>query len=208
MYTFVGSWSRIVVDLNRSPRADGPRGVIPLVDYGGREIYRPGFVPDQEEKEWRLGTYYWPYHTKIEEVVSQGKVVGLMDCHTLNGIGPKKAPDFGKKRPDVVLGNNGGPKGEETPELGQVTCEPRLLLHMADILSSLGLSVKINDPYPGGYVAVHYGRRLRKRGGFGIQIELNQDLFTDPITGEIQQDKVMGMEELLREFLKKLSQVL
>jgi len=197
-----------VVDLNRSPRADGARGVIPLVDYGGREIYKPGFAPDQQEKEFRLMTYYWPYHREIEEIVSQGKVIGLIDCHTLNGIGPKKAPDFGRRRPDVVLGNNGNSKGEETLELGDITCDPKLMKSMAEILSSFGLSVKINDPYPGGYVTVHYGRRLKKRGGFAFQMELNQDLFADPITGDIQRDKVETIEEILKEFIQRLFRIL
>lgn len=207
-YVLEASFSRIAADLNRSPRALGPKGVVPLVDYAGRHLYRRGFVLTEEERKRRLLNYYWPFHKRIEEILSSESIKVLIDCHTLNGIGPKKAPDFGKRRPDVVLGNNGGSKGESIPELGESTCESWLMVEMASILKELGLSVKLNDPYPGGYITVHYGRILRRKGGIGIQIELNQDLFTRQGGTFLDTEALEQLRNTLEIFLKRLFEIL
>lgn len=203
-YVLKAFYSRIAVDLNRSPRAEGPRGVVPLVDYAGRHIYKKGFVLTKEEVNERLQRYYFPFHDEIERLIVQGEITGLIDCHTLNGVGPRKAPDYGKRRPDVVLGNCGGPNGEPIPQLGDVTCDPILLREMASILKELGLTVKLNDPYSGGYITVHYGRILRRSGGFGVQIELNQDLLTNGTTGDLDLVAAHQIKEILEEFLARL----
>ncbi|MFN3534957.1 MAG: N-formylglutamate amidohydrolase, partial [Desulfatiglandales bacterium] len=101
-YIVQAKYSRIAADLNRSPRTEGPKGVVPLSDYSGRSIYLDGFVLTEEETKRRLKVYYWPFHRRIERLVREGRGMGIIDCHTLNGIGPKKAPDCGKRRPDVV----------------------------------------------------------------------------------------------------------
>lgn len=207
-YVLEACYSRIAADLNRSPRAGGPKGVVPLVDYAGRRLYHKGFVLTDEERKKRLTNYYWPFHRRIEEILSFGSVKVLIDCHTLNGIGPKKAPDFGKKRPDVVLGNNGGSKGESIPELGESTCEAWIMAEMASILRELGLSVKLNDPYPGGYITVHYGRILRRVGGLGIQMEINQDLFTREGGISLDEEALEQLRDILGTFLKRLFEIL
>ena len=200
--TMSGLWSRIVVDLNRSPRFFGPRGVVPHIDYSGRRLYLDENIPTIEEKKRRIKIYYDPFHQELQDILNKEIVVGILDCHTLNGVGPKKAPDYGKPRKDVILGNYGDKFGEESPSLGETTCDGSLIRKIKSVFEELDFEVAINDPYPGGYIVVHYGRYLRKRGGFGIQIELNQDMFVDPKTGLLIPAKI---KEIRKRFLIALN---
>jgi hypothetical protein len=50
----------------------------------------------------------YPFHDKLEDAFASPGIKFLFDCHSLNGIGLKDAPDSGKKkRKDIILSNNG-----------------------------------------------------------------------------------------------------
>ena len=173
-------WSRIYVDLNRGVHQRGRRGVFARVDYYGRPIYREGFFPDQDEAEHRLRESYWPYHNRIKEAMERPDIQVLVDCHSLNGIGPQEAPDRGKRRKDIVLGNNGDQEGDRDPVLGTITCPAETLYLMGQAFQRAGFSVALNDPYSGGYIIKHHGQEAIKRGKMAFQIEINQDLYVEP----------------------------
>jgi N-formylglutamate amidohydrolase len=59
--------------------------------------------------------------------------------------------------------------------------------------------VAVNDPYQGGYITVHYGKQLMARGGFAVQIEMNQDLYMPPDAERPDRDKV---DEIRQKFEK------
>ena len=172
-------WSRLVVDLNRSPRERGPKGVIAQIDYHGRRVYRPGCLPDKRELERRLELYYLPYHNRLRAALSDPQTKALLDCHSLNGTGPREAPDPGVKRKDIILGNNGDRQGNQDPALGPLTCPPQILMLMKDAFQEAGFSVSLNSPYAGGFITVHYGKILGDQGKVAVQIEINQDLYVD-----------------------------
>ena len=177
---FCARWSRLVVDLNRGPSRRGAKGVITQVDYHGRSIYRSGCIPDEREQNQRLREYYWPFHKCLIETFEKTDVKALFDCHSLNGTGPEEAPDPGKKRKDIVLGNNGDHSGNINSARGRITCPAEILQLMKEVFQRAGFSVSMNDPYPGGFITNYYGERFAGAGKITVQIEINQDLYLEP----------------------------
>lgn len=181
--------SRLVADLNRAPDNRGPKGVVAGTDYRGRNVYRKGRYPTQSEIDQRVACYHAPYHERLAAEVAAPGIKGLFDCHSLNGIGPVDAPDAGKKRCDVVLSNNGDRRGRPRRRLGEPTSSARTIQAAAKAFSAAGFSVSINAPYVGGYITVHYGRELRRRGGFALQIEMNQDLYLNSQRSGLEKER-------------------
>lgn len=203
-------WSRLVADLNRAPENTGSKGIVAETDYRGRQVYLPGDFPDPEEIEERIKKYYLPYHEKLAAALQEPGIKGLFDCHSLNGTGPQDAPDAGKKRKDIILGNNGAKNGKADPGLGEPTCPAEIMTLVRSALEDQGFSVAVNDPYRGGYITVHYGRLITARGGFAVQIEMNQDLYInqgahapDPERIKEVRKKIFSVFEKLAEFLKQ-----
>ena len=129
-------WSRLVVDLNRDFRQVDPKGVVPEVDYYGRDIYKEDCRPEESEVKRRLKAYYWPYHNKLKEAIENPEIKVLFDCHSLENIGPPGAPDPLRWRKNIVLGNNGDPRGGPDPALGDITCPAETLQMMMRCLSA------------------------------------------------------------------------
>ena len=172
-------WNRLVVDLNRSPSRRDVKGVVPRVDYHGRSIYRSGCIPDEQEIERRLSKYYWPFHKRLVEAFEETDSKALFDCHSLNGTGPEEAPDPGKRRNDIILGNHGDDSGNINPARGSITCPPETLQLIKKAFEKAGFSVSLNDPYPGGFITAYHGNKLTDMGKIAVQIEINQDLYLE-----------------------------
>lgn len=170
-------WSRLVVDLNRSPDQRDAKGVVALADYYGRSIYREGRRPTPDEVLDRLERFHHPYHSRLTLALNQTPTAALIDCHSLNGIGPPDAPDPGRRRKDVILSNNGDPNGKERPAGPPLTCAPEMLHCFKEAFEANAFSVALNTPYKGGYIIKHHGRRLVAEGRFAMQIEMNQSLY-------------------------------
>ncbi|MBK5100047.1 MAG: N-formylglutamate amidohydrolase [Desulfobacteraceae bacterium] len=183
-------WSRLVVDLNRGSHERGPKGVIPHVDYYGRNSYRPGRFPDEREVAERVRKYYTPFHTRLKNALAGQDIRGLCDCHSLNGIGPREAPDAGRKRKDIVLGNNGDEQGNVNPALGRTTCPPKTLHLIKEAFEKAGFSVSINHPYSGGFITTHYGQECADKGKIAFQIEVNQDLYANPTNKQLVPERL------------------
>ena len=204
-------WSRLLVDLNRGPDQRNARGVIALKDYHGRVIHREGCIPDKQETERRLEEYYQPFHNELKAALDGQDIKGLFDCHSLNGIGPLEAPDAGRKRRDIILSNNGDEMGNENPALGKTTCPAEILHMIRETFQRAGFSVSVNDPYAGGFIATHYGGVLSGTGRIAVQIEINQDLYLEPGTRQLETQKLenirtkvfQSFEEIAREFLSR-----
>jgi N-formylglutamate amidohydrolase len=194
-------WSRLVVDLNRDSDQWDSKGIIALKDYHGRIVYRNGCIPDKQETESRIKDYYRPFHDELKAALNGSNIIGLFDCHSMNGIGPPEAPDAGKKRSDIVLGNNGDVMGNENPDLGKITCPAETLKMISTVFQNSGFSVSINDPYPGGFITNHYGQELARKRKIAVQIEINQELFLEPGTSKIAVERLrVVMAEVFRSF--------
>jgi N-formylglutamate amidohydrolase len=197
-------WSRLVVDLNRDFRQRDPKGVVPEVDYYGRDIYQEDCRPGETEVERRLKVYYWPYHNRLKEAIENPEIKVLFDCHSLVGIGPSGAPDPLQWRKDIVLGNNGNPSGEPDPALGHTACPAEALQMMKEEFINAGFSVSINQPYSGGFITAHYGPELVKKGGMAVQIEINQDLYADKERLQLDRDKLGQIANRLQQVFREI----
>jgi len=198
------AWSRLLVDLNRSPAQRDRKGVIPRIDYNGRTVYRDGYFPDGVEFERRLSLYYWPYHHRLAQAMEDPEITVLFDCHSLVGIGPSEAPDAGKRRRDIVLGNNGDLQGNRTSLQGSTTCERETLVRMKEAFESAGFTVSINAPYSGGFITSHYGRLFAHLGKMAIQVEINQDLYIKKGQNTIHAQTIAGVGLKVQEAFEKI----
>lgn len=198
-------WSRLVVDLNRSPTQQSAKGVIPQVDYHGRFIYRSGCIPDENERKRRLKEYYWPFHKRLVEAFEETDSKALFDCHSLNGTGPEAAPDFGMKRKDIILGNNGDRSGNINPARGDITCPAKTLQLMKESFERAGYSVSLNDPYPGGFITNYYGKKFASAGKIVVQIEINQDLYMEHTPKRLSPKKVEKVKIRVLQSFKEIA---
>jgi N-formylglutamate deformylase len=171
--------SRMIVDLNRPPLPlplRDPDGIIKLRTIDGREVYRPGQVPDMPLIHSLLMTHYFPFHQKIDELIDRQPVRIAFDCHSMLPFGSSFQKDAGKIRPLVCLGNNGDRKGRA--KKGSIaTCPKEWITTLADIFMeefSGNSEVAINYPFSGGFISnAHYWRK----GIPWIQIEINRSLY-------------------------------
>jgi N-formylglutamate deformylase len=200
-------WSRLLIDLNRSADDLGPKGVIASADYFGRAVFKPGREPDRRETLSRVEDYHRPYHGKLAQSLALPGVRLLLDCHSMDGVGPKDAPDPGRTRADVNLGNNGGPDGQPDSKRGELTCPVDLVRSLAEALRGQGLSVSLNSPYAGGYITLHYGAVLRAQGKAALQMELNKALYSSP-DGALQIPRLSWTRQAIEAALAKTAHLL
>lgn len=158
------SWSRDKI--SETPRAQAGIGVVPTHIGERSPIYRR--TPSRADAQARLTQLYHPYHKALSDLLSDattrfGQAL-LVDCHSMPGFAP-----MGSRRPDVILGDR----------FGQ-SCHPETLSAMRLFFQREGLSVAINYPYAGGYVTEHYGQP--DTGIEAVQIEINRDLYLNPVT--------------------------
>jgi formiminoglutamase len=171
--------SRMVVDLNRPPLPlplRDPDGIIKVKTIDGRQVYRPGHLPDIHHIHHLLMTHYFPYHQRIDELIDRKPVRIAFDCHSMLPYGSKDQKDAGKKRPLICLGNNGDLQGRA--KKGSITtCPDEWIKTLAGVFReefSLDKEVAINNPFSGGFISnAHYWRK----GIPWIQIEINRSLY-------------------------------
>ena len=76
---------------------------------------------------------------------------------------------MGSRRPDIILGDRFG-----------VSCYPQTIARVEEAFRKRGYNVTRNYPYAGGYVTQHYGKP--RAGIEALQIEINRDLYLNPVT--------------------------
>lgn len=175
--------SRFVVDLNRStgdvdsvsvpehpaPLADARRGIIWRCSTAGRAVLaRPLSLAELED---RIARFYAPYHAALRATLKElkarhGQAV-LIDGHSMPGA--SRSDNGGSRHADIVPGCHGG-----------TTCSPILVDFAVRFFRDRGYSVAVDDPYRGGFITRHYGRP--KEGWHALQVEVNRDLYLDPVT--------------------------
>jgi len=178
---------RVVVDVNRAadelpphwdgiidtpqlsqptPRAAAGLGVVPTFLSETLPIYNN--LPSAADVKARIEQLYHPYHAALQGLISDGLSrfgrVLLVDCHSMPGFAA-----MGARRPDIILGDRFG-----------TSCHPDTLALCRELFAEFGYSVGVNYPYAGGYVTTHYGHP--NDGVEAIQIEVNRDLYVNPVT--------------------------
>lgn len=149
-----------------SARAQAGLGVIPTHMSETTQIYNQSL--DIEVARMRLAHLYRPYHNALQDLLSDcverfGQAL-LIDCHSMPGFSP-----MGSRRPDIILGDRFGK-----------SCHPDTIARLQRIFRAAGYTVSTNYPYAGGFVTAHYGRP--ESGIEAVQIEINRDLYLNPVT--------------------------
>jgi N-formylglutamate amidohydrolase len=187
-------WSRLAVDLNRDPANLGEQGVVARLSFGGLPVFRPGQEPDPAEVQRRIAVYHRPYHQRLAQALATPGIKAFLDCHAMDPVGPPQAPDAGRPRAQVVLGNR----------MGQ-TCSMEMLERLGEAFSRQGLEVAYNKPYSGGYITQRYGPGLLARGLMAAQIELNKGLYLDLDSQQLIAPRLADLRRRVRGALEEFA---
>jgi len=171
----------------RSLRVAGGLGTIARIVSENEEIYRHRLTFSEAEE--RIATLYYPYHTRLEQLLkaSQTKFGAslLVDCHSMPSSRPLLSTTertgnlASQTRPDFVLGDRFGR-----------TCPCHVTDFLEQKLTEMGYTVVRNKPYAGGFITQKYG--IGHNNQHAIQIEINRALYLDENRLELHQ----GFEEL------------
>jgi N-formylglutamate amidohydrolase len=153
---------------NRSPRVAAGLGTIARVVANGEEIYHSKL--SFAEVRQRIETHYVPYHQALQSLLettyARFGCYLLIDCHSMPSIGGPMDADPGARRLDIVLGDCHG-----------TSCAAEIIGLAERTLTGLGLTVRRNTPYAGGFTTRHYARP--RDGRHTLQIEINRFLYMD-----------------------------
>src|ERR1700686_42300 len=125
-----------------SPRVHAGLGTIARIVGTGEPIYA-GKLRFAEAQR-RIQTCWQPFHDAlsalIDETLARFGTCLVIDCHSMPTIPGRHAA-----RADVILGDGHG-----------TSCAPEWTNYMEAIFTGLGLNVRRNDPYAGGYITRNY----------------------------------------------------
>ncbi len=145
-----------------SPRVQAGLGTIARIVGTGEPIYAQKL--QFADARARIETCWEPFHASLSRLIAQTVasfgVCLVLDCHSMPTIPGRNAAG----RPDVVLGDGHG-----------TSCAAAWSDTIQAALTRLGLAVRRNDPYAGGYITRHYGRP--RDAVHVIQIELARSLY-------------------------------
>jgi len=149
-----------------TPRSEMGLGVVPTIIAENLPIYVK--TPRASEVFQRIKCLYEPYHDMLAALIQstqqQFSEALLLDCHSMPGF-----TQMGQRRPDIVLGDRHG-----------TSCLPETIARLEALFNARGYSTVRNYPYAGGFVTSHYGRP--ETGVEVIQIEINRDLYLNPVS--------------------------
>ncbi len=169
MTTVRATFHRYVIDANRDPAGvslypgQNTTGLVPLTDFDGQPIWKPGAEPTEADVAARLAAFHAPYHAALAAEVARVKalhgIAVVYDCHSIRSHIPFL---FDGPLPDFNIGTNGGQ-----------TCDPALEADaVAVVASAEGYSHVLNGRFKGGWTTRHYG--TPETGVHAIQMELAQ----------------------------------
>ena len=151
--------ARAIVDLNRAEDDFRKDGVIKTHTCWNVPVYREH--PSAELIEVLLARYHRPYHNQLKSLTKTGVVLGV-DCHTMAGIAPPVAPDPGKERPAVNLGDANG----------SIPAKWRDSLMECFQQAFGNHEVTLNDPFSGGYITRSHAAEMP-----WLQVELSRAFY-------------------------------
>ncbi|MDP1630789.1 MAG: N-formylglutamate deformylase [Caulobacter sp.] len=171
--TVTARWSRLVIDVNRSPD-DQPlypgqwgAGLVPDETFVGEAVYR-GPAPDAAEIAARRERYWRPYHQALALAIAaaidrHGHAV-LWDAHSITGVAPRL---FEGTLPDLNLGTADG-----------AACAPAISAAAFAVCEASPYSAVINGRFKGGYITRTYGDPAS--GVQALQMELAKSTHLGP----------------------------
>lgn len=168
--------SRLVCDMERF-RNDEEESMSRIgmgVCYTRTSLLTPLKVFPASHREEILRRFYDPHHLRLEAAVREALALNgrclLADCHSFSSRPLPYEPVQDPDRPDICIGTD----RFHTPD--------RLTEFLLRSWRSLGLSVRLNDPYAGTLVPMRY--LYRDRRVMSVMLEINRGLYMDEATGE------------------------
>ena len=138
-------------------RARGGLGIVPSRSVPHGRLWRRPI--DQAELGRRIAEAHAPFHEavagELDRLAGQFGSALLIDCHSM----PRR-----NGQSEIVIGDRHG--GSAAPWLAE---------QAAQIARSNGWSVRLNDPYAGGYVVERHGRP--DRGIHALQLEIDRSCY-------------------------------
>jgi N-formylglutamate deformylase len=120
-----------------------------------------------------LVQYYQTHHRHLTTMVSNELTSNsnalIIDCHSFSGAPLPCDEDQTTPRPDICIGTD----SFHTPDL--------LVKAVEKIISSLGYTYKVNQPYAGSIVPMDFYHKNSRM--ISIMIEVNRSLYMDESTG-------------------------
>lgn len=193
-------YSRWVIDLNRDSDNkalynDGRiiTGLTPSTDFFGNAIYLDEkFVPDNEETERRLKSYYQPYYQKIEsllkETVDEFGQALLWDAHSIRRFVPTINPE---PFPDLILGDN-----------DEKSADQEIIEIALDGLKAGEYQVNHNTPFKGGQITRFFGRP--ENNIHAVQLEMSKTLYMNDDELTFNDERADNVRKVLRPVFERL----
>jgi N-formylglutamate deformylase len=190
--------SRYVVDLNRPPDnanlypGQDTTGLCPIDTFAKQPLYRMGEEPDDTEIRHRVGTYWKPYHARLQEELARLKKQHgsalLWDAHSIASRVPRF---FAGRLTDFNLGTAKG-----------ASCRPEIGAKMIEIAQAApGYTSVLNGRFTGGYITRTYGRPAE--GIDAVQLELSTITYMDePPPFGYRKDLAQKVQPHLRSMLE------
>ena len=197
-------YSRWVIDLNRDPESkplysDGRiiTELCPTTTFKGELLYydsRTAVKP--EEINRRLESYYYPYHQKLNQLLTELKDefghVLLWDCHSIR----QYVPTIHKEKfPDLILGDADG-----------TSASPGLIETAIKNFESSGYSFQHNYPFKGGYITRHFGRP--SENVHALQLEMSKVNYMEDDETTYSEERAEKMRKVLAQTLEVLAEQL
>lgn len=204
VYTVVrASIARAFVDLNRAPwdrPPENPDGVVKTQTVNGKKIYQDDHKFSSFEITSLIDQYHRPYHLSLEQASQINGLELALDCHSMLDRAPMLSSDPGAGRPLFCLSNCGGSQGYPTKDFPQISCPPEYIRKLAACIQTAfevdAGDVLINDPFHGGYITSHHGRKNLA----WVQLEMNRRLYLaspwfDPVTYRIDPKRLIWLKD-------------
>jgi len=149
--------ARAIVDMNRDPDDRRKDGVVKTHTCWDVPVYAP--PPPEELLQRVIQEHHGPYHDQLTRHAEGSDLLLGIDCHTMAAIGPPVAPDPGRPRPLVCVGDVGGQACPRAWSKLLVEC----LRHQ------FPGEVTLNRPFEGGYITRRHGAEMP-----WLQIEMSR----------------------------------
>lgn len=145
---------RYVIDANRDPGGSSlypgqnTTALVPVTDFDGRDIWKDGQEPSEDEIAERRAEFHAPYHAalraEIDRVRARHGIAVLFDCHSIRSRIPFL---FDGELPVFNTGTNSG-----------TSCAAAIEETVHGIAQASGMGAVLNQRFKGGWTTRHYGR--------------------------------------------------
>lgn len=200
---------RYVCDVAVDPAARGQAGVVPTRDLDDFPLYDEDDGPTEEEVASLVGSFHASYHKALQKARKNEDLAFHFQVQAFESAPPPTSPDKIRLetnpdyvRPEVILGNHGGPDGAPVADT-YTSCPREHLFKLKALFEEAGFTVGVNDPEPGGYDVQLHGKRWYAGIGPPVMLlGLNQDLWLNAPRGSYDEAKGSAVRDRLVQVLE------